>query len=95
MALEADDTEQEDNVEDKLNTKASNGKMGGGSESQTSEGDEEEEEEEEPRLKYALLTKHMKPVYRNADATSAFLVGGDKMVGGSCGVLSGITRSTY
>ncbi|KAL8846366.1 MAG: hypothetical protein Q9221_008545 [Calogaya cf. arnoldii] len=83
MALEADDTEQEDNVEDKLNTKASNGKMGGGSESQTSEGDEEEEEEEEPRLKYALLTKHMKPVYRNADATSAFLVGGDKMVIGT------------
>ena len=42
---------------------------------------EEEEEEEEPRLKYASLTKHLKAVYRNGDATSAFLVAGDKMVG--------------
>ena len=41
---------------------------------------EEEDEEEEPRLKYASLTKHLKPVYRNGDATSAFLVAGDKMV---------------
>ena len=41
---------------------------------------EEEEEEEEPRLKYASLTKHLKSVYRNGDATSAFLVAGDKMV---------------
>lgn len=41
---------------------------------------EEEEEEEEPRLKYASLTKHLKAVYRNGDATSAFLVAGDKMV---------------
>ena len=42
--------------------------------------DEEDEEDEEPRLKYASLTKHLKPVYRNGDATSAFLVAGDKMV---------------
>ena len=42
--------------------------------------EEEEEEEEEPRLKYASLTKHLKAVYRNGDATSAFLVAGDKMV---------------
>ena len=41
---------------------------------------EDEEEEEEPRLKYASLTKHLKAVYRNGDATSAFLVAGDKMV---------------
>lgn len=40
----------------------------------------EEEEEEEPRLKYASLTNHLKPVYRNGDATSTFLVAGDKMV---------------
>lgn len=52
-----------------------------------SQGDEEEEEEdsdeedeEEPRLKYAYLTKHLKPVYRNGDATSSFLAAGDKMV---------------
>lgn len=48
--------------------------------------DEEEEEEEsddedeEPRLKYAYLTKHLGSVYRNGDATSTFLVAGDKMV---------------
>ena len=40
----------------------------------------EEEEDEEPRLKYATLTKHLGPVYRNGDATSAFMVAGDKMV---------------
>lgn len=42
--------------------------------------DEEEEEDEEPRLKYARLTQNLNPVYRNGDATSAFLVAGDKMV---------------
>lgn len=41
---------------------------------------EEEEEEEEPKLKYARLTSYLAPVYRNGDATSAFLVAGDKMV---------------
>ena len=49
-------------------------------EEETNNSDEEEEEDEEPRLKYASLTKHLKPVYRNGDATSAFLVAGDKMV---------------
>ncbi|CAL5872450.1 uncharacterized protein PFLUO_LOCUS6714 [Penicillium psychrofluorescens] len=55
-----------------------------------SQGDEEEEEEdsdeedeEEPRLKYAYLTKHLKPVYRNGDATSSFLAAGDKMIVGT------------
>jgi hypothetical protein len=42
--------------------------------------DEEEEEDEEPKLKYARLTQHLGPVYRNGDATSSFLVAGDKMV---------------
>ena len=44
-------------------------------------GDEDEDEEdEEPRLKYASLTKSQRSLYRNGDAVSAFLVGGDKMV---------------
>ncbi|KAG9233263.1 putative vacuolar protein sorting-associated protein 41 like protein [Amylocarpus encephaloides] len=43
------------------------------------EDDEEEEEDEEPKLKYTRLTNHLGPVYRNGDATSAFLVAGDKM----------------
>lgn len=42
--------------------------------------DEDEDEEDEPRLKYTSLTKNFKPLYRNGDATSAFLVAGDKMV---------------
>lgn len=42
--------------------------------------EEEDEEDEEPKLKYARLTGNLGPVYRNGDATSAFLVAGDKMV---------------
>ncbi|KAL2016607.1 hypothetical protein VTK56DRAFT_3264 [Thermocarpiscus australiensis] len=45
--------------------------------------EEEDEEDEEPRLKYARLTQHLGPVYRNGDATSAFLVAGDKMIIGT------------
>ncbi|KAI1455131.1 hypothetical protein F4805DRAFT_436983 [Annulohypoxylon moriforme] len=45
--------------------------------------DEEDEEDEEPKLKYARLTQHMGAAYRNGDATSAFLVAGDKMIVGT------------
>jgi len=44
------------------------------------EDEDDEGEEEEPKLKYARLTSHLAPVYRNGDATSCFLVAGDKMV---------------
>ena len=45
------------------------------------EGDDEgEEEDEEPELKYSRLTGRLGGVYRNGDATSAFLSAGDKMV---------------
>ena len=47
------------------------------------EEEEDEEEDEEPRLKYARLTPHLGAVYRNGDATSSFLVAGDKMIIGS------------
>lgn len=40
----------------------------------------EDGEDEEPKLKYARLTSYLGPVYRNGDATSTFLVAGDKMV---------------
>jgi len=46
----------------------------------TDDTEDEEEEEEEPRLKYAPLTKNLTSLYRNGDASSAFLVAGDKMV---------------
>jgi hypothetical protein len=42
--------------------------------------DEEDEVEEEPKLKYSRLTSNLGPVYRNGDATSTFMVAGDKMV---------------
>jgi len=43
--------------------------------------DDDDAEDDEPKLKYARLTSHLGPVYRNGDATSAFLIAGDKMVG--------------
>ncbi|KAI2732590.1 hypothetical protein CBS147332_1729 [Penicillium roqueforti] len=45
--------------------------------------DDSDDEDEEPRLKYAYLTKHLGSVYRNGDATSSFLVAGDKMIVGT------------
>ena len=84
MALKSDGKEQEDSVDDKAQKGTSNGRVSIDSE------EEEDEEDEEPRLEYASLTKSLGPVYRNADATSAFLVGGDKMVG-----FPGKTAATY
>ncbi|KAH7322836.1 hypothetical protein B0I35DRAFT_389754 [Stachybotrys elegans] len=45
--------------------------------------DEDDDEDEEPRLKYTRLTQHLSSVYRNGDATSTFLVAGDKMILGT------------
>ncbi|KAI0432474.1 hypothetical protein F5Y09DRAFT_145367 [Xylaria sp. FL1042] len=45
--------------------------------------DDDEDDDDEPRLKYACLTQHLGPVYRNGDSTSAFLVAGDKMIVGT------------
>ena len=42
--------------------------------------EESDEEEDEPKLKYARMTGNLGAVYRNGDATSCFLVAGDKMV---------------
>lgn len=53
---------------------------GGDDEDEDGEGDDEDDDEEEPQLKYARLTQHLSALYRNGDATSAFLVAGDKMV---------------
>ncbi|CAH0026301.1 unnamed protein product [Clonostachys rhizophaga] len=47
------------------------------------EDDEDSDEDEEPELKYTPLTQHLAGVYRNGDATSAFLVAGDKMIVGT------------
>lgn len=53
-------------------------------EEEAEEGEEEsEDEDEEPKLKYARLTQHLGPLYRNGDATSTFLVAGDKQIIGT------------
>ena len=44
------------------------------------EDDDDDDDDDEPKLKYARLTGHVTQVYRNGDATSCFLVAGDKMV---------------
>ena len=83
MAREASEAGQEqgDNEDKKkpsINGKPPNESAHG--EDDGSEEEEEEEEEEEPRLKYESLTKYLKPIYSGGDATSTFLVAGDKMV---------------
>ena len=91
MASEAEGADKEDGGDGSGLSAASNGTL----EKENGEDEmasEDEEEEEEPRLKYAPLTKHLKAVYRNGDATSAFLVAGDKMVGLSL-ALYRLTRS--
>lgn len=81
MAAEATEDEPRTPARDQSNLEkvASNGDE---SVEQDSEDDEEEEEEadEEPKLKYSRLTSSLLPLYRNGDATSSFMVAGDKMV---------------
>ncbi|CAI6339022.1 unnamed protein product [Periconia digitata] len=45
--------------------------------------DDDDGEDEEPKLKYTRLTANLGPVYRNGDATSTFVVAGDKMIVGT------------
>lgn len=80
MALEDDGADQEDETEKERPSLLGNGEPAEPGEEGDALEEEEEEEDEEPRLKYASLTRHLKPFYRNGDATSAFLVAGDKMV---------------
>ncbi|KFY10333.1 hypothetical protein V491_07700, partial [Pseudogymnoascus sp. VKM F-3775] len=54
-----------------------------GSDEDEDEEDDEEDEEDEPKLKNARMTGYMTQLYRNGDATSCFLVAGDKMFVGT------------
>ncbi|KAI1492284.1 hypothetical protein F5X96DRAFT_627555 [Biscogniauxia mediterranea] len=65
---EEEDDEEEDDEED---------------EDEDEDEEEDDDDEDEPKLKYARLTQHLNAVYRNGDATSAFLVAGDKMIVGT------------
>ena len=80
MAREDGQEEGEDDETTKTDPNGRKSVENGEAQTLGSEEEEEEEEEEEPRLKYASLTKNLKSVYRNGDATSSFLVAGDKMV---------------
>nr|XP_036582120.1 vacuolar assembly [Colletotrichum truncatum]KAF6790780.1 vacuolar assembly [Colletotrichum truncatum] len=66
---EVDDEEEDDDEED--------------DEDDDDDDEDDDDEDEEPRLKYARLTQHLGPIYRNGDATSSFLVAGDKMIIGT------------
>ena len=79
MASEAGEADQDESVDEEESTLVRNGKPEAEN-GEEGEASEEEDDEEEPRLKYASFTQHLKPVYRNGDATSTFLVAGDKMV---------------
>jgi hypothetical protein len=57
-----------------------NGEASNKQESEDEDDEDEDEPDEEPKLKYSRLTASLGPVYRNGDATSTFMVAGDKMV---------------
>lgn len=78
----AEDSEEQDNTTSLDNVESSHGGTETGDDDtvETESEEEEDEEEEEPKLKYARMTSHLGPIYRNGDATSTFLVAGDKMV---------------
>ncbi|KAK4226281.1 putative vacuolar protein sorting-associated protein [Podospora fimiseda] len=83
-----DNDEGEDEDEDESETEAGEGdsddnNSNSSDDKEDDEEDSEEEEDEEPKLKYARLTQHLGPVYRNGDATSAFIVAGDKTILGT------------
>ena len=80
MAVEDNEADKEDGVIGDKSSSESNGKLQSAPKYEEEGSEEEEEEDEEPRLKYASLTKHLKAVYKNGDATSTSLVAGDKMV---------------
>jgi vacuolar protein sorting-associated protein 41 len=81
MAAKTEDQDEgQDRSVDKPASRAADTVDDDETEDDAEEEDEEDEEDDEPKLKYARLTGHLAPVYRNGDATSAFLVAGDKMV---------------
>jgi hypothetical protein len=55
----------------------SHGSLAHGNDDEEDDGDGQDDE---PKLKYSRLTSNLGVLYRNGDATSSFLVAGDKMV---------------
>ncbi|KAK3997834.1 putative vacuolar protein sorting-associated protein [Cladorrhinum sp. PSN332] len=79
----SDGGDEDDEEEDETEDGEGEGESESDDDDEGDENDSEEEEDEEPKLKYARLTQHLGPVYRNGDATSAFIVAGDKTIIGT------------
>lgn len=75
----ADDSSR-DNSDEEHDTREQDDSADDDDDEDEDEDEEEDEEDEEPRLKYVYLTKCLPSLYRAGDATSALLVGGDRMV---------------
>ncbi|KAF1950220.1 vacuolar assembly protein-like protein [Byssothecium circinans] len=84
MAAASNDDEPSAATQDesRLERVASNGEQSVSLDSEE-EDDDSEAEDDEPKLKYTRLTSSLGPVYRNGDATSTFVVAGDKMIVGT------------
>jgi hypothetical protein len=81
FSMAADSTQDEPAAAAHNEQKASHGTPAAHKSASDDDDDDDDEADEEPKLKYTRLTSSLAPVYRNGDATSAFLVAGDKMVG--------------
>ena len=80
MRAVTDERERDHNATSERDAKSqeSPDRQGAGGRSEDEE--DEDEEEDEPKLKYHRFTGNLGSLYRNGDATSSFLVSGDKMV---------------
>ena len=83
MSSEPAETPDEDDLEDEERRHANDAGFDTDTNRNGTHSEEEEEEDEEPRLRYTSTTKRLTAVYRNGDATSCSLAGGDRIVLGT------------
>ena len=83
MSSEPAENPDEDDLEDEERRHANNAGLDTDTNRNGTHSEEEEEEDEEPRLRYTSMTRRLTAVYRNGDATSCSLAGGDKLVLGT------------
>ncbi|KAF2752252.1 vacuolar assembly protein-like protein [Sporormia fimetaria CBS 119925] len=85
MAAEAKDDDAATVArEEAQRRRSANGKESIAREEEEEDDDSDQDDaDEEPKLKYSRLTSSLAPVYRNGDATSTFMVAGDKMIVGT------------
>ncbi|KAL9095492.1 MAG: hypothetical protein Q9165_002363 [Trypethelium subeluteriae] len=84
MRAVADEDDEDHNAISKKSTASHDTAPEQPNEGPRSEDDEDDDDgEDEPKLKYNRLTGNLGTIYRNGDATSAFLVSGHKMVIGT------------